>query len=219
MFRAAPKAMVSSMSAPGPARQRNRRGQGDRLRADIVRAAADLLARPGDNDALSLRAVAREAGVTAPSVYLHFAGKAELVEAVLRERFSELAAAMEAAAAELDDPAERLMARGHAFVDFGLAHPGHFKVMYEGPDLAEFRQVPWPGNGRGIQDRVEADVAALVAAGRIPPTDPTRIALLLWQGLHGVIALRISRPGVAWGPVREDTEIMVRGLVGEGVTG
>jgi hypothetical protein len=33
-----------------------------------------------------------------------------------------------------------------------------------------------------------------------------------------VVALRISKPGVDWGPVREDTEAMVRGLVGPGVT-
>ena len=179
-----------------------------------MRAASDLLARPADQETLSLRAVAREAGVTAPSLYLHFADKAELVEAVLRERFGELAAVIEEAAAGHVDPAERLMARGHAFVGFGLAHPGHFKVMYEGRDLADFRQVPWPGNGKGIQEQVEGDVAALIAVGRLPPAiDPTTIALLLWQGLHGVVALRISKPGVEWRPVREDTEAMVRGIV------
>jgi AcrR family transcriptional regulator len=211
--RAAGGAILDTMSAPGPPRQRNRRGEGDRLRADIVRAATDLLAGLGDDDALSLRAVAREAGVTAPSLYLHFADKAELVEAVLGERFGELDATLEAAAAGLDDPGERLTARAHAFVGFGLAHPGHFKVMYEGRDLAALRQVPWPGNGRGIQDRVESDVAALMTAGRVPAADPAGVALLLWQGLHGVVALRISKTSVAWGAVRDDTDAMVRALV------
>lgn len=209
-------ATLEAMSASGPARQRNRRGEGSLLRDDIVRAASDLLTTVGDTDALSLRAVAREAGVTAPSLYLHFANKAEVVEAVLRERFGELAATVGAAAEGIDDPAERLMARSHAFVDFGLTHPGHFKVMYEGSDLAAFRQVPWPGNGQGIQALIEADVAALVAADRIPPADPTAVALLLWQAIHGVIALRISKTSVAWRPVREDTEAMVRAVVGIG---
>jgi AcrR family transcriptional regulator len=197
------------MSAPGPARRRNRRGEGDRLRAEIVRAATDLLARV-DLGTLSLRAVAREAGVTAPSLYLHFADKAEVVEAVLLERFSELASAIEDAVTGLDDPGARLVARGHAFVAFGLAHPGHFKVMYEGRDLAEFRL----GNGRAIQERLEADIAALSAAGRIPRADPAAVALLLWQGLHGVVALRISKPGVAWRDARLDTEAVISGLTG-----
>lgn len=214
-----PPHMVDAMSGPSSARQRNPRGQGNLLRADIVRAAADLLTRLGEEEALSLRAVAREAGVTAPSLYLHFADKAELVEAVLRERFAELAATMDAAAAEFVDPAQRLMARGHAFVEFGLAHPGHFRVMYEGRGLAEMRQVPWPGNGQGIQGSAEVDIAALLEAGRIPAGDPVELALLIWQGLHGVVALRISKPGVAWGPVRDDTETMVRCLIGRGATG
>jgi AcrR family transcriptional regulator len=206
--------MIVRMSASGSPRQRNRRGQGDLLRDDIVRAATDLLARV-DDQALSLRAVAREAGVTAPSLYLHFPDKAALVAAVLRERFAELASSMEDAVAGIDDPAARLRARAHAFVAFGLQHPGHFKVMYEGRDLAEFRL----GNGWTIQERVEADVAALVEAGRIPATDPERAALRLWQGLHGVVALRISKPGVNWGPVRDDTEVMVGALVAPGTPG
>jgi AcrR family transcriptional regulator len=62
-------------------RRRNPRGQGDRLRADIIEAASRLLADPAAPP-LTLRGVARAAGVAATSVYLHFADTDELVLAV-----------------------------------------------------------------------------------------------------------------------------------------
>src|ERR1700749_2471541 len=62
-------------------RQRNPRGQGERLRDDIIEAASRLLADPAAPP-LTLRAVAREVGVPATSVYLHFAGIESLTLAV-----------------------------------------------------------------------------------------------------------------------------------------
>ena len=60
-------------------RQRARRGQGDRLRTEIVDAASRMLAESGEVGELSLRAVAREVGIAATSIYLHFRGLDELV--------------------------------------------------------------------------------------------------------------------------------------------
>ena len=66
-----------------PARTRNPQGQGARLRADLIAAADGILARTGDVEALSLRAVAREVGIATPSIYLHFPDKSALIHAVL----------------------------------------------------------------------------------------------------------------------------------------
>src|SRR5215469_11211930 len=109
------------------------RGEGSRLRGEIVEATARLLAAVGSDDALSLRAVAREVGVSAPSVYLHFADKEALLLAVASALFDDLESTLDRAAAEAgEDPVARLLARGHAYVAWGLAHPGHYKVLYEG---------------------------------------------------------------------------------------
>ena len=70
-------------------RQRNPRGQGERLRDDIIEAASALMANPAAPP-LTLRAVAREAGVAATSVYLHFDSIESLVLAVADRRFGEL---------------------------------------------------------------------------------------------------------------------------------
>ena len=61
-----------SAAAEPVRRQRNARGEGERLRIELLEAAADLMATHGDIESISLRAVAREAGVSATAVYRHF---------------------------------------------------------------------------------------------------------------------------------------------------
>ncbi|MCA1708231.1 MAG: TetR/AcrR family transcriptional regulator, partial [Actinobacteria bacterium] len=60
-------------------RSRARRGEGDKLREDIIEAAERLLVETGDQASVSIRAIARSAGVTPPSIYLHFADKEGLL--------------------------------------------------------------------------------------------------------------------------------------------
>ncbi|WP_329047432.1 TetR/AcrR family transcriptional regulator [Amycolatopsis sp. NBC_01488] len=72
-------------------RARSRRGEGDRLKADVLAAVNRLLAEWGDHEKLTMRAVAKEVGVAAPTIYLHFADKTELVWAALADKYEQLA--------------------------------------------------------------------------------------------------------------------------------
>ncbi|MEV7679982.1 TetR/AcrR family transcriptional regulator [Streptomyces sp. NPDC088341] len=93
-------------------RPRNRRGEGARLRADILAAATDLLDR-GDERAVTLRAVARKAGIAARSIYPHFPDRPAIMLAVVREAFGELSGRLRAAAdAAGDGPRQTLYATG-----------------------------------------------------------------------------------------------------------
>ena len=84
-------------------RARNPRGEGGRLRADIVAAAHALLDEAGE-DAVTLRAVARRVGISAPSIYAHFADRQAILLAVATDAFAELAASLGDATARYDDP-------------------------------------------------------------------------------------------------------------------
>jgi AcrR family transcriptional regulator len=64
-------------------RARNARGEGERLRDEIIVAATKVLSTIGPEDPFSLRAVAKEAKIAAPSVYIHFADRNVLLLAVL----------------------------------------------------------------------------------------------------------------------------------------
>jgi AcrR family transcriptional regulator len=203
-------------------RTRNPRGQGDRLRADIIHAASGLLADPAAPP-LTLRGVARAAGVAATSVYLHFPDTDALVLAVAEEHFGELADAQQAARDAAATPREAVRAMALAYCAFGLANPGLYQVMFTRPlpPVADLRQIP---GRRGFEQRTAAIAAAMADAGigvTGDPHDPDgpafRASTLLWQFLSGAVNLRISRPLFPWPPVEETvTAVVDRILDGAG---
>src|SRR5215212_9217695 len=115
-------------------RPRSARGKGAELRGEVLRAAMDLLTETGEEDAVSLRAVAQRVGVSVPSIYLHFADKQALLDAVCQEVFAALHVAMKEADADAPNPWEALRAQGIAYVRFAVANPEHYRiVMMAGP--------------------------------------------------------------------------------------
>ena len=122
--------MAAARPSASPRRARARRGEGPRLREEILAAATRLLAETGDEEAVSIRAVAEAVGVTPPSIYLHFADKTELIFAVCEEQFRQLDAEMAAAAAGVADPLEALRRRGQAYVRFGLRNAEAYRVLF-----------------------------------------------------------------------------------------
>ena len=90
--------MASAVQAP-TARRRNRRGQGGRLRQEIITAASQMIGETGDDAALTLRGVARRLGIAAPSLYRHFPAVDELKMAVVQRAFADFARARDAASA------------------------------------------------------------------------------------------------------------------------
>jgi AcrR family transcriptional regulator len=199
-------------------RQRNPRGQGERLRDDIIEAASRLLEDPAAKP-LSLRAVAREVGVAATSVYLHFEDVESLVRAVASRRFTDLIRAQDAASGGIADPCDRLRAACLMYCEFGLANPGHYQVTFSSP-LPVGDDVAWdqmPGQA-AWEHFVEAVAPCL---GR-DPSDPeaVRTALLLWQQLHGTVSLRITRSRFPWPPLAETvTEAVNRLTAGQAAGG
>src|SRR4051794_40684090 len=89
----------------------------------------DLLRETGSEEAMSLRAVAQRVGVSVPSIYLHFADKQALVDAVCEEVFAALDAQMQAAAREGTDVFDALRLQGIAYVKFAVANPEHYRIV------------------------------------------------------------------------------------------
>ncbi len=200
-------------------RARNARGEGERLRDEIIVAATKVLSTIGPEDPFSLRAVAKEAKITAPSVYIHFADRNVLLLAVLEKLFREQvtirAAAEEEAARSGGGPWRRLLARSIVAVEFGLKHPGHYKVLFEGrvvprlndPRIADFGR---PLLLRSIE--LIREIKPMSVKARVSQ-DPQRLALLLWSGLHGVISLRINKPTLDWPSATELAEQITRAII------
>jgi AcrR family transcriptional regulator len=209
--------VASSLRAPRPRRERAKRGEGDRLREEILEAAEYLLARYGHDGAVSIRAVANRVGCTPPAIYLHFDDKTQLLFEVCARRFRDLHDAVTAAIVGIDDPFARLFVRMRAYIRFGLDHPEHYRILFMGQAMltpeqwADLRVV----GVTGLDGLIDACQEA-IDSGSTWVTDPRDLAIELWQGCHGLVSLVISKPKFEWGDMeaRIDRviEVQRRGL-------
>ena len=177
-------------------RKRAPRGRGAELRGEVLQAAMDLLTETGDETAVSVRAVAQRVGVSAPSIYLHFADKQALLDAVCTEVFEALHQRLRAAAEDAPDPFSALRAQGIAYVQFARENPEHYRlVMMQAHEPAqEAVDAMVAGGAFGyLVESVQACIDEGVLAG-----EPVELALGLWAAAHGIAALLVAKPYFPW---------------------
>jgi AcrR family transcriptional regulator len=204
------------MGAAGSGRKRNRRGEGERLREELVDAAADLLEQARDVDEISIRQVAAAVGVTAPAVYLHFADKQALLRAAANERFARFRRHMGEAAAGEVDPRERFIALGRAYLAFAREHPGHYRVLFcmDDPPVAEDGADDWDvrlpaspeAQGKAALQDTEAVLSASLEAAGVSGVDSWAATFFAWTALHGLVDQQMRAPEFPW----PDDETMLR---------
>jgi AcrR family transcriptional regulator len=216
-----PRSAVGETATKPARRQRNRRGEGARLRTELVEAAARLLESSGDAHAVTLTAVAREAGIAAPSIYRHFADRDQIIQAVVADRFQRLEDVLTSAMADAPDPEAALRACCDAYCRFGLEHPGHYQILFTARLLPRAaRHAPQPsGSGARVFGRLVTAVQACIDAGCARrPGDADFMAVNVWVALHGIVSLRTSRPNHPWPPVDALVAAALSGQVGlEGI--
>ena len=154
------------------------------LRRALIDAARRLLEAEGPT-ALSLRAVAREAGVSPAAPYHHFKDKGELLDAVAQEGWEMLNAALTAARAKALSVHDKMTALGVAYVCFARNNPSLYRVMYDGSrdkeDLPEHMQMEGDSAYCQVRD-------TLVEAGA-DPKDEVSLELATtaaWCAAHGL---------------------------------
>lgn len=150
------------------------------LREALLDAAERLLPASGP-ERLSLREVAREAGVSHGAPYHHFESREALLAAVAERGFEGLAAAMSAVRGK--KPFDRLVGICEAYVDFAAQHPTRFHLMF-GPVLAS--------RAAGLEQAGHRAFFVLVeAAQAFDPEHAMPLALAGWSLAHGLAHLRI----------------------------
>ncbi|MEW2573728.1 TetR/AcrR family transcriptional regulator [Streptomyces sp. NPDC047070] len=193
-------------SAATPVRVRNRRGEGDRLRQEIVTAAVALLDETGDESAITLRSVARRVGIAAPSIYRHFSDQPAIMLAVVRNAFAELDEQLRAAVDAADDsPRARLTALCEGYLEFAEAHPGRYRTMFGGfwmpdPDASSVTAEDLGALGEASMRRLGEALQECVAEGSSVSADVATDVVALWLGLHGLAHQRAVAPSFPWPP-------------------
>lgn len=190
-------AAMSGASTPpeSPARRRRRSERGADTRGDLLSAAVALLAEH-DVDGFSLRQVAEAAGYAPPTVYLHFADKDDLLFHAAQAGCATFGSRLAEAAAGVDSPIDRIEAIGRAYVDFGIAHPVEYRLMFmRRGDMLWRPTADGPAIIDGFDVLLEA-VAAAVDSGDLSAGDVQEHATWLWSLVHGIVALHLSVPGI-----------------------
>lgn len=188
-----------------PQRQRNQRGEGIRLREEAMQAAMRILDRSPAGQ-LSLRAVAKEAGVSAPSLYRQFEDANSMLKEVMSECWRQVADAMlaENSLSGNGRALEILKAQMCAYVRYAMERPSRYQLLFalplgwqaefEGPLRPAYRAV------------LETILQLQKQGGRLPTADAVSSAILTISCVHGRIAiahLAPARPGNSAARIQE----------------
>lgn len=168
------------------------------LRARIVRASIELIEEEGLAH-LSMREVARRAGVTHQAPYHHFADREAILGEIaeqgfrlLGERFNEVARENPRGTPQRE--VDRLIRLGETYVEFACKHPAHFRIMFR-PELVDLERCP---SARAEGDSAFGTVQRIVheaVEGGVParPSEGALVAFL-WSTVHGLSCLLLDGP-------------------------
>ena len=185
-------------------RVRARRGEGDRLRDEILDAAERLLIETADAERVSIRAIGQIVGVTAPSIYRHFEDKDALLLAACERAYDRFDDYLMSESADASDPLQGIKAQAYAYIRFAMANPGQYRILFMTPgahvhpDLSDEDVFGAHSSVKGLVHLADAVQAAIDAGLVAPIASTSEIAVLLWSMVHGIVSLRIAHPDMPW---------------------
>lgn len=193
--------MTTSPDAAAP-RQRNARGEGDRLRTELLDAAAELMAEHGTIEGISLRAVARRAGVSATAVYRHFDDHTQLLREAVEYCWQNFLDMLVDARDGAADPFEAFERSGYGYAAFAAERQGQYRVMFS-------NRIQIDGDTPSIaaataQILVDQVAGMLEALG--DDRDPAFVAVQVHTWIHGIVDLIGCHPEMAWPSIDEQLD-------------
>jgi AcrR family transcriptional regulator len=164
------------------------------LAGRLVKIAEELLEEEG-LAGLSMREVARRAGVTHGAPLRHYKSFAALLSEVAAGGFRDLEAAVDEAAAAVvpgGGPTARLAAAARAYVACAVKRPGRFAVMFR-PELLDVAHPGFARDGAAAFEQLVRIVRGAQDAGWRADAETRRLAGVLWAGVHGLATLWIQQ--------------------------
>ena len=202
---AASKEKISSSAGKKGSRKKGAYHHGN-LRRALLDSALAMVEKEGPSG-VSLRAVARSAGVSPAAPYRHFAGKEGLLVAVAEEGFRAIEAKMRSASENADGLAlAEFRAIGSAYVRFAASNPSHFRVMF-GPEVSDKSAHPSLKTAADKTSQIIADAIAKCQRPGLEGADasPERLFVAAWATFHGLATLIVD--GQLSDMVRTDADL------------
>jgi AcrR family transcriptional regulator len=162
------------------------------LRIALLNAARELAAE-NTIDSITLREVARRAGVSHAAPYHHFADKRALLRALAIDAFTELGKQIKDQ--WQTDPTQNLNTLGLVYVQFALSHPTEFRFMFR-KTLCEPIGTPdeLTDIANSIFEMLISTIQTMQETGLVIAGNPEELALITWSTIHGLSNLLIDAP-------------------------
>lgn len=198
---------------PQPRRAAGRPRAGVDVREALVAAALNQLLASGGSESVTVAAIVAEARCTAPALYHYWPTREQLLMEASSRGWDQFRASQAQSVQEQADPLTRLRLRGRGYLDFALARPALFRVLFMSPTPGSPHETSRTPEGRAFRDLV-ADVQAAIEQGQLAPREPLIVALSLWSAMHGVAALwaidpqRPAELAVAAGELAQDAILL-----------
>ncbi len=178
---------------------RKAKGDGHLRRAEILDAAQRIFIEYGYQGA-TIRKIADEVGVSSTALYMHFRDKSEILVEISQSAFAQVIAQNDSIAATEPDPIVRVRKILEAYVDFGLAQPRTYLLVFNPSEaiLSEEKAAALDALGLKTYERFRESVAEIAAQGRLRTTDVDAATQAAWMSAHGLTSLLISRSNFPW---------------------
>ncbi|WP_155927463.1 TetR/AcrR family transcriptional regulator [Mycolicibacterium sp. CBMA 234] len=176
----------------GSTRQRNVRGQGALLREEILAAAVRVVDSSQTANEVSLRSIAREAGISTMSLYAHFDSREDVLAAVAELCWGQVQQDIAEQAQAGKTPRERLLLGCRAYVAYAQRFPLRYVLMVKVDEITP-----------SARQALQVVTRGLLAAGGMDPdsepdADAQRVAAALSVALHGVAMLHRTDTPHLW---------------------
>ncbi len=162
------------------------------LRETLVQSALEIL-QEGTLADLSLRALARKAGVSQTAPYRHFEDKEALIAALKQDGLKKLGDGMQVLMGTVKDPLVRLQKLGMRYVEFADKYPAHFKIMFE-YDLCDYQKYTELHEVSDIGFQcLQTTVNECLALPGARKIDPAVAQFTAWSMVHGLSVLLMNQ--------------------------
>ena len=183
-----PQATPGTQGSPGTPGRRQRTPSSE-IERELIAAAEAVLRRDGPG-AVTVRAVAAEAGIAPMGVYNRLGGKDGLVDALLIRGFDALRASI--AGGDQPDPLDRLRACGVRYRTFALTNRHYYSIMFEGALPHDFDSPEVAEHATAAFGELVRQVELAAAAGAIRAPEPRETAQQIWSTVHGAVTLELQ---------------------------
>lgn len=174
----------------------------------LLEAAGTLLNQEGVSH-LSLREVARRAGVSHQAPYHYFPDRPSLLAELVKQGFVQLKEKMDKALAETEraDRASKVKAVGLAYIELALEQPGIFGIMFR-PEIIDLREHP---EANEAAEQAYAVLETMVT--RLGESPEASTAALHWSFAHGLACLLVDGPLGCKHPAQQERQAFVQSVV------